>query len=52
MKNKNFNYIWQGDTTYLILYKDIKISYIDLENFDFVDIDKIKTKKTRKKNFK
>lgn len=28
MTNKDFKYIWQGDTTYLILYKDIKISYI------------------------
>lgn len=49
MTNKDFNYIYQGDTTYLILYKDIKIAYIDLENFDFADIDKIKTKRQEKR---
>lgn len=49
MTNKDFIYIYQGDTTYLILYKDIKIGYIDLENFDFANIDKIKTKRQEKR---
>lgn len=45
MSRKDFSYIWQGDTTYLILYKDKPFITIDLENFDFVKVDKIKTKK-------
>ncbi len=45
MNKKDFSYIWQGDTTYLILYKNKAFITIDLENFDFVKVDKIKTKK-------
>lgn len=59
MKNKNnliryydkemnteliFKYIYQGDTTYLLLNEnDEIITYIDLDNFD-IDIDNIKTR--------
>lgn len=45
MNKKDFSYIWQSDTTYLILYQDKPLTYIDLENFDFVNIDKIKSKR-------
>ena len=39
-----FKYIYQGDTTYLLLNEnDEIITYIDLDNFD-IDIDNIKTR--------
>lgn len=47
MKTKDFTYIWQGDTTYLILYKNDKLCYIDLDNFN-IDIDKITSKRKEK----
>ena len=48
INKKAFKYIWQGDTTYLILYNDMPLTYIDLDNFD-IDIDKIKNKKQEEK---
>lgn len=42
------NYIYQGDTSYLILIDKKPLFYIDLDNFD-VNIDKIKTRKQENK---
>lgn len=44
---KNYSYIWQGDTNYLILYKNKPLCYIDLDNYN-IDMDKITNKRKEK----
>ena len=43
--NKIFkiSYIYQGDTTYLIMFNEKPLFYIDLDNFN-IDIDTLETK--------
>ena len=40
----NINYIYQGDSTYLLLVNNKSLGYIDIEEFDY-NTDEIKTKK-------
>lgn len=47
-KSYILSYIYQGDTSYLILIDEKPLFYIDLDNFD-EDIDKIKTRKQENK---
>lgn len=37
MKKEDFKFIYQDDGYYLLLYKDKPVTYIDYDNFDFID---------------
>ena len=41
MNKEDFKFIYQDDGYYLILYKNNPLTYIDYDNFDFADSDKL-----------
>ena len=41
MKKDDFKFIYQFDGYYLVLYKNRPLCYIDYDNFDFADTDKL-----------
>lgn len=41
MKKEDFKFIYQFDGYYLVLYKNRPLYYIDYDNFDFADMDKL-----------
>ena len=48
----NISGVYQDDGYYLIFYKNKPLYYVDFDNFDWINTDKIKNKKQEQKIIK